>query len=216
MTISSTLDRRAALKARHRQAILDAADALIRERGNPRFSVDELAERADVSRRTVFNHFASLDDIVVTTCTQLLTGTVEEFRAATGSPAANDGSREALLDEFAAGMSRLDLPSVISYLAGVLFDEGADGRSNSVMHDVFTRTTEQMSREIAARATPADELEVEILVGSLMNGVAVIARRWNEETGGTLDAASRERWSELLGRLIATVRSGYGRPPTPG
>jgi AcrR family transcriptional regulator len=212
VTVSSTLDRRAALKARHRQAILDAAAELIRERGNPRFSVDELAERADVSRRTVFNHFASLDDIVVTTCTQLLRGTVEEFRAVTGLPLVDDGRREALLDEFAAGMSRLDLPSVIAYLAGVLVDEGADGRSSSVMHDVFTRTTEQMSREIAARAAASDELQVEILVGSLMNGVAVIARRWIEETGGTLDAASRQRWNELLDSLVTTVRSGYGRP----
>lgn len=212
MTNSSTLDRRAALKARHRQAILDAAEELIRERGNPRFSVDELAERADVSRRTVFNHFASLDDIVVTSCTQLLTGTVEEFRAVTGSPLVSDGGREALLDEFAAGMSRIDLPSVISYLAGVLFDEGADGRSHSVMYDVFTRTTEQMSREVAARSVAADELEVEILVGSLMNGVAVIARRWIERTGGTLDEQSRALWLELLDRLIATVRSGYGPP----
>ena len=212
MTNSSTIDRRAALKARHRQAILDAADELIRERGNPRFSVDELAERADVSRRTVFNHFASLDDIVVTACTQLLTGTVEEFRAVTGSPLVSDGSREALLDEFAAGMSRIDLPSVISYLAGVFFDEGADSRSHSVMHDVFTRTTEQMSREVAARSVEADELEVEVLVGSLMNGVAVIARRWIELTGGTLDAQSRELWRELLDRLISTVRAGYGPP----
>ena len=213
MTISSTLDRRAALKARHRQAILDAAAALIRERGNPRFSVDELADRADVSRRTVFNHFSSLDDIVVTTCTQLLTGTVDEFRALTGPTLVTDGSRLELLSEFAASMSRIDLPAVISYLFGVLYDEGAEGRSHSVMQDVFTRTTEQMSREIATRSAAADELEVEILVASLMNGVGVIARHWIERTGGTLDAASRDLWSELLERLIATVRSGYAANP---
>jgi len=210
VAITSTLDRRAALKARHRQAILDAADELIRERGNPRFSVDELADRADVARRTIFNHFSSLDDIVVTTCTRLLTGTVDEFRAVTGPSRVTDGSKLALLSEFAVGMSRIDLPSVISYLAGVFFDEGADGRSHSVMHDVFTRTTEQMSREVAARSAESDELEVEILVGSLMNGVAVIARRWLESTDGTLDAASRALWDDLLDRLVATVRAGYG------
>lgn len=213
MTISaSTLDRRAALKARHRQAILDAAAELIRERGNPRFSVDELADRADVSRRTVFNHFSSLDDIVVTTCTQLLTGTVEEFRAVTGSTPVTDGTREALLSEFAAGMSRIDLPPVIAYLSGVFFDEVADSRSHSVMHHVFTRTTEQISRETAARAVDADELEVEILVASLVNGLAVIAHRWIERTGGSLDDASRTVWNDLLDRLIVTVRSGYGPP----
>ena len=76
----ATPDRRTELKARYRQAILDAADSLICERGKPQFSVDELAERADVSRRTVFNHFSSLDDVIMTTCTQVLRATVDEFR----------------------------------------------------------------------------------------------------------------------------------------
>lgn len=210
MTISDTLDRRAALKARHRLAILDAADELIRERGNPRFSVDELADRADVARRTVFNHFASLDDIVITACTRLLTGTVDEFRALTGPTLVTDGNRLELLSEFAAGMSRIDLPAVISYLFGVLYNDGADGRSHSVLQDVFTRTTEQMSLEVASRSVEADRLEVEIFVGSLVNGLGVIARHWMESTGGALDEASRTLWSELLERLIATVRSGYG------
>ena len=208
-----TTDRRTALKARHREAILDAADALIRERGNPRFSVDELAERADVARRTVFNHFASLDDVVVTTCTRLLTGTVEEFRALTGEALVNVGSRESLLPDLVAGMSRIDLPAVISYLAGILHEEGTDGRSHSVMQDVFTRTSEQFSREMAARSAPADQLEVEILVGSLLNGVSVIARHWIESTGGVLDADSRAVWTELLDRLVTALRSGHGAHP---
>ncbi|MET3767448.1 AcrR family transcriptional regulator [Marisediminicola sp. UYEF4] len=207
------LDRRAALKARHREAILDAADALIRERGNSRFSVDELAERADVARRTVFNHFASLDDIVVTTCTRLLTGTAEQFRVLTGETLIIEGSRATLLPDLVAGISRIDLPSVISYLAGVLHDEGADGRSHAVMNDVFTRTTEQLSREMAARSAPAHQLEVEILVGSLMHGVSVIARHWVERTGGTVDADSRALWAELLDRLVTTLRSGHGTHP---
>jgi len=46
---------------RHRQAtrtrILDAALALFLEQGYAATSVDEIAERADVARRTLFNHF---------------------------------------------------------------------------------------------------------------------------------------------------------------
>jgi len=56
MTLS--IDRRAALKAKHRAAILQAARDLVDERGGRGFSVDELAARADVARRTVFNHFS--------------------------------------------------------------------------------------------------------------------------------------------------------------
>jgi len=81
-----TVDRRSALKARHRQAIVDAARRLIDAHQGPRFSVDELAAEADVSRRTVFNHFDSLDDVILAACTEILDAVVASFReAATAS-----------------------------------------------------------------------------------------------------------------------------------
>ncbi|WP_411698125.1 TetR/AcrR family transcriptional regulator [Conyzicola sp.] len=210
-TANITIDRRAALKARHRQAILDAAAALIRERGKPRFSVDELAERADVARRTVFNHFSSLDDIVQITCTRVLTDAVDEFRAATRA-APTGGSRHALFSEIAAAVQGMDLPSVIAYLWGVLAEDGEDGRSESAMQNVFAHATDQLSMEIAGRSDELDQLEVEVLVSSLMNGVAVAARHWITRTGASLDPASRGIWDELLARLLASVRAGYAAP----
>ncbi|TFC24640.1 TetR/AcrR family transcriptional regulator [Cryobacterium sp. TMT1-3] len=205
-------DRRAELKARYRQAILDAAAALIRERGKPQFSVDELAERADVSRRTVFNHFSSLDDVIMTTCTQLLSATVDEFRAATATTPAGDGSRDGLFDELTAVLRNIDLPPVVAYLAGVLTVEGENGRSQHSIGDVFTRTTEQLSKEIAQRTSAIDEFEVAVIVSSVMNGIAVVSGHWLARTGGALDASSRTVWNELLDRLIATIRTGYAPP----
>jgi AcrR family transcriptional regulator len=207
-----TLDRRAALKARHREAILSAAAALIRERGKPHFSVDELAERADVARRTVFNHFASLDEITQITCTRVLMDAVAEFRAATEATPLGDGSRFSLFSEITTAVRGMDLPTVVSYLWGVLAEEGNDGRSEAAMQDVFTRTTEQLSEDLARRSSELDALEVEILVSSLMNGIAVVSRHWIARTGGTLDAPSRALWNELLERLVDTVRAGYAPP----
>ena len=205
-------DRRAELKARYRQAILDAAAALIRERGKPQFSVDELADRADVSRRTVFNHFSSLDDVIMTTCTQVLSATVDEFRAATASTPAGDGSRDGLFDEITAALRNIDLPPVVAYLAGVLTVEGENGRSQHSISDVFTRTTEQLTTEIAERTSAIDDFEVAILVSSVINGIAVVSGHWLARTGGTLDASSRKIWNELLDRLISTIRTGYAPP----
>ena len=202
-------DRRTELKARYRQAILDAANSLIRERGKPQFSVDELAERADVSRRTVFNHFSSLDDVIMTTCTQVLSATVDEFRAATASTLLGDASRDSLFDEITTALRVIDLPPVVAYLAGVLTAEGVDGRSQHSIGDVFTRTTEQLSLEIAERTNAIDAFEVAILVSSVMNGIAVVSGHWLARTGGTLDPASRLVWDELLDRLVSTIRTGY-------
>ena len=205
-------DRRAELKARHRQAILDAADALIRERGKPRFSVDELAERADVARRTIFNHFSSLDDVIMTACTQVLSSVVDEFRATAAAVPTGDGSRVALFDEIIAALRGIDLPTVVSYLWGVLAEEGDDGKSQNAVQAVFVRTSEQLSTEMAQRSSDLDEFEVAILVSSLMNGIAVVSRYWMLRTGAALDAASRQIWDELLDRLITNVRAGYAPP----
>jgi TetR/AcrR family transcriptional regulator, cholesterol catabolism regulator len=53
---------------RHRQAtrtrILDAALALFLERGYAATTVDEIADRADVARRTLFNHFVRKQDLL--------------------------------------------------------------------------------------------------------------------------------------------------------
>lgn len=210
MTVKSLApDRRAALKAKHRLAIVDAADALIAERGAPRFSVDELAERADVSRRTVFNHFSSLDEVVMTACTRVLTGAVDEFRAATAATPVGDGTPATMFSEITAAMRGIDLPAVIAYLWTVLGDDGTDPRSHHLIQDVFTRTTEELSTELAARGHDADGLEAEILVSSMMNGIAVVAHRWITATGAALDPASRAEWDALLDRLVSTVRRGY-------
>jgi AcrR family transcriptional regulator len=202
-------DRRAELKARHRLAILDAADALIRERGKPRFSVDELAERANVARRTIFNHFSSLDDVILTTCTRVLSTVVDEFRETAAALPVGDGSRASLFNEITASLRAIDLPSVVSYLWGVLAEEGDAGRSANAVQQVFTRTSEQLAVEMAARSSELDEFDVAILVSSLMNGIAVVSRYWMLETGATLDDTSRARWDELLDRLITNVSTGY-------
>ena len=211
MTAAPALDRRAALKARHRQAILDAADALIAERGAPRFSVDELAERADVSRRTIFNHFSGLDQVVLTLGTVAITNAVEEFQTATAAVAtpAVVLTRASLFDEVTLALRSIDLPAVIAYLWRVL-EGGSEGPGEpNVMQDVFSRATEHLSADAARRSSEVDDLDVELLVSSLMHGIAVIAVHWVRRTDGALDDASRAVWGELLDRLVETVRTGY-------
>src|ERR1700712_1655453 len=48
-----------------RLALHQAALQLVAERGLDRVSIDDIAERADVSPRTFFNYFSSKDDAVL-------------------------------------------------------------------------------------------------------------------------------------------------------
>ncbi|MFI2752817.1 TetR/AcrR family transcriptional regulator [Cellulomonas sp. P22] len=201
---------RDALKARHRCAILQAATGLIAERGGPRFSVDELAERAGIARRTVFNHFTSIDDVVLTACTQVLAVVVENFQAAAAATPVGDGSRSAMFEEIAQTLRSTDLVTAIAYLWPALGGGAADDpRARRLVHEAFSRISEQLAAEAMRRNATADPLDVELMVASLMNGLVVIAVHWIHRTDAATDDDSRAAWRELMDRLITSVRTGY-------
>ncbi|WP_433201479.1 TetR/AcrR family transcriptional regulator [Dactylosporangium sp. CS-047395] len=203
--------RREALKARHRAAILAAARGLIDERDGAHFSVDELAERADVARRTVFNHFASLDDVLLTLGTEVISVLVTDFLAEVAAAPVGDGSRASMFDELARLFRAADLaPAVVSVtkIVGGRHDQD-DPRKFMMTHTAFSRVAGALAPEVTRRYAAANPLDVELLVHSLMSGITVIAGRWIELTGAALDDASRAVWDELLTRLLDNIRNGY-------
>lgn len=214
MTIPRQLDRRAALKARHRRAILDAALRLVEEsEAGARFSVDELAARADVSKRTVFNHFESLDDVVLTACTEVLDVVVASFQRAAAATAAGDGSRASMFDEITQALRETDLPEVIAYMWRAL--GGTSGtepnpRQQRFMQEAMSRVAGDLTAEALRRNPTADPLDAELLVAQLLHGVVVISTHWVGTWAGSTEPAARADWDRLLDRLVTGMRAGYG------
>jgi AcrR family transcriptional regulator len=207
---SPTLDRRALLKARHREAIVAAARALVDDRGGPTFTVDELAARADVARRTVFNHFASLDEVMLTVCEHALSDVVDDFLARIDRTPVGDGRRSSMFDEIASAMRAADLVAVISTMVRILGKpEKTDDRAGALTQSAFARVRGRLLTEVGRRHPGVDSLDAELLVDSLMGGLVVIASRWVEMTDGDTDDAARAAWDALLDRLINSVRNGY-------
>lgn len=60
------LDRRRLRKATTRASILAAAEHIVFTQGPHALTAKSLAKQADVSERTIFNHFRSLEDILLT------------------------------------------------------------------------------------------------------------------------------------------------------
>ncbi|MDF2846174.1 MAG: TetR/AcrR family transcriptional regulator [Oerskovia sp.] len=216
------VDRRAALKARHRRAIVDAAAALIGESGGTRFSVDELAERADVSRRTVFNHFASLDDVVTEVCSEVVGAALDRLDAIASdqqvgldqtAPRDQQGEHGAdvtLFDEVADALRSTDFVTPLVYLTRVLGDEGGPSpRRAFTLIKVFADVSMRLTAALAASHPDADPFDVELLVGSLMSGLIVVYLRWVDVTGAVDDPAAREAWTDLLERLLDATRTGH-------
>ncbi|GAA4157128.1 hypothetical protein GCM10022286_08350 [Gryllotalpicola daejeonensis] len=206
-------DRRTAAKARHRTAILDAARELIAEQGGPGFSVDELAERADVSRRTIFNHFATVDDILITLCTELLAVVVDDLVARIGSDEASAIDSAFLFGTFETAMRSPELArainAIVTILGGPDTTPAAAARADALKQIAFNRIARDSVEKIARRSGGADPLDVEIMFGAVMAGVVVIADRWVAQTGASLGARSLAAWDRLVGDLFSRLGSGF-------
>ncbi|KQR31301.1 MULTISPECIES: TetR/AcrR family transcriptional regulator [Curtobacterium] len=203
-------DRRAALKAKHRAAILQAARDLIDERGGRDFSVDDLAARADIARRTVFNHFASLDEVLLAVCEQELSVIIDRFLADMARTPVGDGSRASMFDELESAARGADLAPAIAGMYRILGDPGKDDPKAAVLtQTAFSRVTERLRHEVARRYPAADPLDAALLVEGLMSGIVVIAEHWLATSGPDLDQPALDAWDDLLARLVHSVRSGY-------
>ncbi|WP_251152534.1 TetR/AcrR family transcriptional regulator [Cellulosimicrobium sp. Marseille-Q4280] len=207
-------DRRAALRQRHRRAIVDAAAALLDERNGAPFTVDELAARADVARRTVFNHFSSVDDVVAEVGARVLGEVAADFGASAAAP--RDDERDgSLFDELAELLRATDLVAPMAYLTRVLGSEGCaepSPRVTAMVARTFTDLSERLVVGLSRRHPEADLLDVQLLVASFMSGIMVVHRHWWEATGAADDAASREVWSGLLDHLVERARHGHAAP----
>ncbi|TDE94926.1 TetR/AcrR family transcriptional regulator [Occultella glacieicola] len=206
-------DRRTALKARHRRAIIDAAAVLIDETGVATFTVDELAARADVSRRTIFNHFDSIDDVVTTVCSEVLEGVLDEFMVRPPATGAVD-----MFDELADVLRATDLVPPMAYLTRVIGmeDPGDPSPRQAVMLlSAFTDVSQRLSDELTTRHPGTDLLDIHLMVSALFGGLVVLHRYWFEATGAAVDSESRRVWSDLLERLIIATRTGHRASSTP-
>lgn len=104
-------DRRSLVRAQNRDAIASAAADLVLRVGPSRLTVDELADRAGVSRRTVFNHFSSIEEAAFARVNDNFDRLVEDFAPdSAGTPETMSTSVSQALTEF---VLRADVLEVI-------------------------------------------------------------------------------------------------------
>ena len=218
LSADPTPDREAASKARKRRRIVDAALELLAERDGTEFSVEEVADRAGLSRRTIFNYFGSIDDLLVEVGTEVLGGLVDKLRVAEGAPAeAGLGGdvRAALFAELADALRAVaQVPAMVQLtqvLGGV---RSTHPRVVASVQLTLLRLVGRLAREIGARHPEADPLDVELLAASLISGLVVLYQHWSAQEGVVDTPRSRAAWSELLDRLVTTVGNGYLPPRT--
>ena len=209
--MSAQPDRRAALRARHRADILAAARSLITEHGAGGLTADDLAARADVARRTVFNHFASLEDVVVACLELELANAIDTIQDGVVSGSARSGP----LEDLETSLRQADLPSAISSIARMLAGPPHAAAGERVRHEALRQTSEVMVDGLCERYPDTARLDVELLTALVMSGVGVVAAEWSTRYPQGPDAESRQEWARLLDVLFARVRRGFEDPEAP-
>ncbi|WP_194288616.1 TetR/AcrR family transcriptional regulator [Ornithinicoccus halotolerans] len=196
--------RRERNKARTREAIVAATRALARERGLEQVTVAQIADRAEISRRTFFNYFGGVDEVVAAGTATTLQALGDAFlaRPATEDPLAAVAAalrehpldRELLLDWRPAGQ----LP---------------EHRLHPLHHQVWRHHEEWLVQLLARRVGDADPLRPRTLAAALMAFFEVVERAWAPRTVDLdADEAVAVFNADLL-RALDHARSGW-RPLT--
>lgn len=224
MTTSHPPDGRSALRAERRLAIIDAARALATEHGSDGFTVDQVALRAGVSRRTVFNHFAGLDQLLVAACEQLLVETTTELldevdrriaalRDGDTRPGPGQGpDGRTVLAAVAESARGVDLPRAIASIHCVLGAPApADERAQHISRTAFEHVGGRLREHLQQRAPDLDALDLELTLALMFSGINTLADLWLEQHPDLppdVPDAARADWDRLLDRLLDHLRVG--------
>ena len=216
VTSTPPVDGRSALRAERRRAILDAARALATEHGPDGFTVEQVASRAGVSRRTVFNHVAGLDQLLVAVCEQILAEATVDLlaeveRRTADLPQGGAGGRAAL-DAVAEATRGVDLPTAIATIHRVLgCPEVGDERAQRISRTAFDHVGGRLREQVVARAPALDPVDLEIDLALLFSGIVTIAGLWLEQhpdLAPDVPPDARADWDALLDRVLLRLRTG--------
>lgn len=215
--MSPSAGGRGALREQRHAAILDAARTLAAEHGADGFTIDRVAALAGVSRRTVFNHFSGLDQLMVAVCQQILAEVTTDLlagvdRGTAHLPDGADGGRAAL-DAVCEATRGVDLPTAIVTISQVVGGtDVADERADGISRTAFELVAGRLRERLLHRAPGLDPLDLELTLTLLTNGLSAIARHWIEDhphLTPDVPPGARADWDLLLDRLLLRLRVGH-------
>lgn len=194
----SHLGLRERKKIKTRTAIRDATYALIREQGYDATTVEQIAERAEVSPSTVFRYFPTKEDIVLTDEYDPLL--LEEIRKRPADEPWIDTLRYVMRKAVGAG---LEGDSADLRLRSHLMVQVPAVRSR--MLESMSVTGKLLTQAIAERTgRDPESLEVRVYTMSLIGGLAEITLYWAEHD-------FRDDLHDLLERALDVLANGL--PP---
>jgi len=201
---------RPSFKARQFQAredaILDAANRLLGEKGYDLMSLDDIAAEVGIAKGSVYKHFPSKEALAAATMTRLLNRTVEEARGLPTAAPAIDRLRAllgwCLRERMAGGVPRL--PSTSPGLQSSLLDHLGYLDAMEALDTMLTAWVDEARADGALR----DDLPVAVVLFT-------IYARSCDPTLEFLRAAGEWSDDEIVAFMVDTCFAGIGKAPAP-
>jgi AcrR family transcriptional regulator len=177
------MDRRARKKARTRQEVRDAARRLFAARGFEAVTIADIAAEADVAVQTVFNHFASKEDLFFDGRTPWVEGAAEAVRSRPASVPPLRSLREYLVRLAAALTDPQADDERRSYVATLEASPTLGARELEILREAEQRLTEALVEvwtQGDAEQRPEDPETVAALIAATWLAVArvlIVSRR---------------------------------------
>jgi AcrR family transcriptional regulator len=200
-------------KNQTRQAIAEAAYALFSRHGFDDVTVDDVAQAAQVSKKTVFNYFPTKED--------LLFDRAEEREAALVAAVHDRPDGVTLLESFRQlCLRQTRLIEGLRRKAGA----GSGGffdlvQSNPAllrrMHDINARLVDQLAKALAEQTgTPADDPLVSAVAATLIGSQRALYRSLRRRVAsGASDSVIIRAHRRDVNRVFDQLEAGLGRYP---
>ena len=207
----SVLSRRELNKAATRQAITDAALALLRSNGPGNFTVEDIADAAGISRRTFFNYFGSTEAAIAAVTFGFLDKALQQFRLRPAGEPFMESARAALVE--------LADPMTVAPLAELYSLGQANPQLSRSELEAWDHCTAQIisaarERSRGAAGVELDELYLRALAGSVISCGKAAMDVWFSRCGGSLTPESLSSLRQLLIDSMTLLGSGFARPDT--
>ncbi|MEU0673163.1 TetR family transcriptional regulator [Streptomyces sp. NPDC006172] len=182
-------------KIKTREAIRAATYALVEEQGYEATTIEQIAERAEVSPSTVFRYFPAKEDIVLTDEYDAVL--LEELRGRPADEPWTDSIRHMLREAVRTGVEE---DREVARLRTRLMVEVPAVRSR--MMESMSATGRMLCTAIAERTGRApDSLEVRVYAMSLLGGLMETSLYWAEN-------GHRDDFADLVDRALRVLQNG--------
>lgn len=195
-------------KIKTREAIRTATYSLIEEQGYEATTVEQIAERAEVSPSTVFRYFPAKEDIVL--ADEYDQPLLAELTARPADEPWLDSVRYVM--RRAIGLAMAEQPDVTLLRARLMLEVPA---VRSRMTESLSETGRLLAEAIAVRTgLDADGLEVRVHTMSLMGGLLEVSKYWAERGHRDDFADLVDQALDVFEHGLPTAKSRGGGPRT--